>query len=138
REGKYRGGSIANFIAEAGAAYVEISTPLWSVCEDINERIKPEMYKLFAKNDVFLSPNQTLFNRGDGCLIQRNMWSGQERILDEIDLFVFIGYEEGMNNLFEELTSTSPALDVEIIGSALSPRSLSDAIHEGVQFGATL
>lgn len=113
REGKYRGGSIANFIAEAGAAEVEISTPLWSVYEDLNERIRPDMYKLFAKNNVIFTPNQTLFTQGNGFLIQENIWSGQERILDEIDLFVFVWYEEGTNNLFEELISSSPTLDIE-------------------------
>src|SRR5699024_12054116 len=54
----FRSASIANFAANAGASQVELVTPLWSVCEDLDAMQKPELYRLLAENQVVLSPNQ--------------------------------------------------------------------------------
>lgn len=137
REGKYRGGSIANHVTQNSALHVELASPLWSVCEDLDEMQKAEMYRLLAKGNVKLSPNKTLVNK-DGKLFQKDIWTGVSRIVKEDEVVVLIGYEHGDNELYEELISNSPDLDVQLIGDTVSPRRLNDAIAEGVRIGSVL
>jgi 2,4-dienoyl-CoA reductase-like NADH-dependent reductase (Old Yellow Enzyme family) len=138
REGKIRGGSIANFAAEAGASQVELATPLFTVCEDLDETQKPAMYRRLAKNGVVLSPNQLLIGTQNGRLLLRNVWSGRERIVDEADLLVFVGYQAAESGLFEQLAESTPDLEVHLVGDAVAPRRLSDAVLEGVRAGRTI
>ncbi|TRM10570.1 FAD-dependent oxidoreductase [Lentibacillus cibarius] len=138
REGKFRGASIANFAANAGAAQVELVTPLWSVCEDLDAMQKPELYRLLAENQVVLSPNQQLAGQKDGHLLLRDVWSGNERRVDDVDLVIFVGYQTAEDTLYEQVKQADPQVDVHMIGDAIAPRRLSDAISEGVRIGSTL
>ncbi|MFD1414962.1 oxidoreductase [Oceanobacillus jeddahense] len=138
REGKYRGGSIANFAAKEGALKVELATPIWSVCEDLDEMQKAEMYRLLAKNNIKLSPNQYLSSQEGNRFFLQDIWSGDERTLEEKEIIVLVGYELGDNKLYEELSSNAPKMEVQLIGDAVSPRRLSDAVSEGVRVGNVL
>ncbi|HLR63047.1 MAG TPA: FAD-dependent oxidoreductase [Lentibacillus sp.] len=138
REGKFRGASIANFAANAGASQVELVTPLWSVCEDLDAMQKPELYRLLAENQVVLSPNQQLAGQKDGYLLLNDVWSGNKRLADEADLVVFVGYQTAEDALYEQMKQADPQLNVQIIGDAIAPRRLSDAISEGVRIGSIL
>lgn len=138
RESKFRGASIANFIANEGASEVEIVTPLWSVCEDLDEMQKPEMYRLLGENNVKLSSNQQLAGQKDGYLLLNDVWSEDERVVDEVDLVVFVGYQVAEDTLYEQIKKVIPELSVQIIGDAIAPRRLSDAISEGVRIGSRL
>jgi NADPH-dependent 2,4-dienoyl-CoA reductase/sulfur reductase-like enzyme len=46
------GASAANLAAEAGASRVELATPLFAVCEDLDVTQKPNVYRWMAKNAV--------------------------------------------------------------------------------------
>jgi len=135
REGKIRGGSIANFAAEVGASHVELATPLFAVCEDLDETQKPAMYRRLAKSGVVLSPNQLLIGNRNGRLLLRDVWSDRERIVDEADLLVFVGYQAAETGLFEQLAESVSDLEIHLVGDALAPRRLSDAVLEGVRVG---
>jgi N,N-dimethylglycine/sarcosine dehydrogenase len=138
REGKYRGGSIANFVAEAGASRVELVTPLFAVCEDLDEVQKPATFRRLAKNDVVLSPNQLLAGQRDGHLLLSDEWSGRKRVVEEADLIVFVGYQAAEDTLFEPITNASPDIEVHVVGDAVAPRRLNDAVLEGVRVGSTI
>ncbi|MFD1606975.1 FAD-dependent oxidoreductase [Oceanobacillus luteolus] len=138
REGKYRGGSIANFAVEEGAIDVELASPLWSVCHDLDEMQKAEMYRFFAKNNVKLSPNTELSVQDENQLFLRDIWSGHKRAVEEDKIIVLVGFETGENSLYEELKSNAPDMDVDLVGDALSPRRLSVAVSEGVRVGNRL
>ncbi|GAA0434017.1 dimethylglycine demethylation protein DgcA [Lentibacillus halophilus] len=138
REGKFRGASIANVAANAGASQVELVTPLWSVCEDLDAMQKPELYRLLGENQVILSPNQQLAGQRDGYLLLKDVWSGNERRVDEADLAIFVGYQTAEDALYEQLKQADPHLDVQMIGDTIAPRRLSDAIAEGVRIGSNL
>lgn len=138
QEGKFRGASIANFIANAGASNVELVTPLWSICEDLDEMQKPEMYRLLGENNVILSPNKQLAGQMNGNFLIKDVWSQDTRTVDEVDLVVFVGYQTAEDELYEQVKQVAPDLDVQMIGDAIAPRRLSDAISEGVRVGSTL
>ncbi|QQK81049.1 FAD-dependent oxidoreductase [Salicibibacter cibi] len=121
REGKFRGPSIANFAAEAGASQVEIATPLWSISEDLDEMQKPELYRLLSEKNVTMSPNKNLFKTKEGTPVLEDKWTGTKRRIEKDEMIVLIGYEEGDNRLFDQLKSAAPDLEVELIGDAVSP-----------------
>ncbi|MFD1065999.1 oxidoreductase [Oceanobacillus locisalsi] len=138
REGKFRGASIAKFAAEAGASQVEIVTPLWSVSEDLDQMQKPRLYLLLAKNNVILTPNQTLVGQKNQNFLLEEVWSGRERVVEDVDVIVFVGYQKAQDELYEQLLKASPNLDVHLIGDSIAPRKLSDAVAEGVRIGSIL
>lgn len=134
REGRYRGTSIANHIAGLDVAHVEVATPMWSVSEDLDEIQKAVMYRLMAKLEVKLNPNKNLIVKDDQAVL-KDIWSGSEETLEDYDYIVFVGYEQGDNALYEHLTSLAPNLNIQLIGDALSPRRLNNAILEGAEAG---
>ncbi|QDI91110.1 NADH:flavin oxidoreductase [Salicibibacter halophilus] len=138
REGKFRGGSVAHFAAEKGASQVEIATPLWSVAEDLDEMQKPELYRLLAEKNVALSSNKNLVKTKEGHHVLEDMWSETKRNVEKDEIIVLIGYEEGDNRLFNQIKAAAPELEVQLIGDAVSPRRLNDAISEGVRVGSTI
>lgn len=135
REGKFRGGSIANFVAEAGVSRVELATPLFAACGDLDETQQPAMYRRLAKNSVVLSPNQELMGKRNRRLLLRDAWSGRERTVEDVDLVVFVGYQEAESGLFEALRDSAPELELRLVGDAVAPRRLHDAVLEGVRAG---
>nr|WP_246407048.1 FAD-dependent oxidoreductase [Geomicrobium halophilum] len=138
REGKFRGGSVANFAAEAGASQVEIATPSWSVSEDLDEMQKPELFRLLSEKKVTLSPNKNLVKTKEGNHVLEDKWTDTKRSIEKDEMIILIGYEEGDNSLFNQLKSSVSDLDVQLIGDAVSPRRLNDAISEGVRVGSLL
>lgn len=138
RESKFRGASIANFAAREGASQVELVTPFWSVCEDLDEMQKPEIYRLLAENGVIRTANQRLIGTKNHNLLLADVWSEQERQVDNIDRVVYVGYEKAEDHLYDQLKHISPELNVTLIGDAIAPRRLSAAIEEGVRTGSIL
>jgi hypothetical protein len=130
-----RGGSIANYIAEAGASRVELATPLLAVCQDLDPTQQPAMMRRLARNRVLGSPNQDLASPRDGLVRLRDVWSDQVRELADIDLAVFVGYRRAVHGLEDELHELSPQLEIRMAGDCIAPRRLHDAVAEGVGAG---
>ncbi|EZH65900.1 hypothetical protein DH09_13805 [Bacillaceae bacterium JMAK1] len=138
REGYYRGVSIANYVKEKGASTVELATPYWSVAVDLDEMQKPALYKKLGNHKVTLSANKELVQQENGGLYQKDIWSQKQHSLDSVDLIILVGYERGTNTLYEQLTKEKASYNVHLIGSAIAPRRLSDAVHEGMAVSMNL
>ena len=135
-EGKIRGASAANLTAEAGASRVELATPLFAVCEDLDVTQRPNIYRRMAKNGVVLSPNQALADRRNGeGLVLKDAFSDEERVVRDADLILFVGYQASVDGLGESLSEARPALEVHLVGDGVAPRRLADAVREGVRAG---
>jgi hypothetical protein len=135
REGHARGGSAAIFAASAGARSVELITDLVSVCEELDPTQKPSMYRLLARHGVTCTTSQTLVGDRDGSLVLRDAWSDRERVLEAANLIVFVGYCEARPELADEIRSRRADLPIHVVGDALAPRRLHDAVAEGVRAG---
>jgi 2,4-dienoyl-CoA reductase-like NADH-dependent reductase (Old Yellow Enzyme family) len=135
-EGKIRGASAANLAAEAGASRVEVATPLFAVCEDLDVTQRPNVYRRMAKNGVVCSPNQALADRQNGeDLVLKDAHSDEERVIRDADLILFVGYQASVDGLVETLSGARPALEVHQVGDGVAPRRLADAVLEGVRAG---
>ena len=71
----------------------------------------------------------------DGSLVLRDAWSDRERVLESGDLIVFVGYLEARAELADEIRSHRTDLPIQVVGDALAPRRLHDAVAEGVRAG---
>ena len=96
------------------------------------------MYRRLAKNRVVLSPSQLLVGQRDARLLLRDSWSDHERAVEEADLIVFVGYQAAESALFEPIANSGRDVEVRLIGDAISPRRLNDAVLEGVRAGSTI
>jgi 2,4-dienoyl-CoA reductase-like NADH-dependent reductase (Old Yellow Enzyme family) len=137
-EGYARGGSAAVIAATAGAARVELATPLLSVCEDLDPTQKPSMYRSLARHEVICSPNQVLVGQRNGALWLRDAWSDRERLVEDADLIVFTGYRQAQSGLGDALDGAAVGLEVHLIGDCRAPRRLHDAVAEGAHAGNTV
>jgi 2,4-dienoyl-CoA reductase (NADPH2) len=135
REGYARGGNAAIFAANAGAGSVELITDLVSVCEELDVTQKPWMYRLLAQNGVTCTTSQALIGPRDGSLVLRDAWSDKERTLESADLVVFAGYLDARADLADEIRSVRADIPVQVVGDALAPRRLHDAVAEGIRAG---
>lgn len=133
--GGLRGGYAANVAAEAGAVRVELATPLLTVGEDLDVTNKPSMYRRLAKNGVVQLPNQILAGQQDGDLLLRDVWSEEQRVIQDVDLIVFAGHQETIDGLQDALSDAEPDIDVHLLGDSVAPRLIRDAVHEGVRVG---
>ena len=121
--------------AEAGAVRVELATPLLTVGEDLDVTNKPSMYRRLAKNGVVQLPNQILAGQQDGDLLLRDVWSEEQRVIQDVDLIVFAGHQETIDGLQDALSDAEPDIDVYLLGDSVAPRLIRDAVHEGVRVG---
>ncbi|WP_408011193.1 FAD-dependent oxidoreductase [Pseudalkalibacillus sp. A8] len=133
--GAKRGGYVANFIAKAGASNVELLTPLQTVCEELDSTNKPSMYRSLAKNGVKWTANQILQGERNGTLVIRDAWSDVKHVIEDVDLIVFAGFSKSNNNLEEQFIKRNLGIEVFVIGDSIAPRTISEAVAEGVRIG---
>ena len=134
REGEIRGGSIAVFAAQSGAAEVELVTPLASVCAGLDPTQLPSMRRDLAAHGVRCTPDEELESTSDGPVL-RNIWSDRTRGLDSFDLIVSVGFRSARTHLGTALESELGADHITWAGDCVAPRRLYDAVYEGAAAG---
>ncbi|MFS0646272.1 FAD-dependent oxidoreductase [Siminovitchia sp. 179-K 8D1 HS] len=133
--GAKRGAYAAIFIAEAGAAKVELLSPRQTVCEELDSTNQPIMYRSLAKNKVICRPNQLLHGERDGAIVFKDAWRDEEQLAGDYDYIVFAGFRKSNNQLKEQIKKLNPRAEVSTIGDSIAPRTMSEAIAEGVRIG---
>lgn len=136
-EGGFRGASIANFIAEAGASSVELATPLGSICQELDKLQQPWMYRKLCENSVTWSPNSKVVVASGGRqgVGLTHLWSGKTRTLNMCNLVVFVGYRTANSGLLNLLRSSEVPVDIREVGDCVAPRRMLDATADGVREG---
>lgn len=133
-EGAYRGGSIANLVAEAGAERVELATPLGMVCQELDKLQQPSMYQNLCRNSVQWSPNMKL-SRDDCGFKLTNHWSGVDRRLGQVNVIVFVGYRRANTEFYALSEASKDGMELHLVGDCLAPRRLLDATADGIRAG---
>jgi 2,4-dienoyl-CoA reductase-like NADH-dependent reductase (Old Yellow Enzyme family) len=67
--------------------------------------------------------------------VLRHAYSEREKDLGAIDAVVVSGLHRADDRLALALRAVQPALEVRVVGDALAPRSIKDAVHEGERAG---
>lgn len=133
-EGGYRGGSVANIVAEAGAQSVELATPLGTVCQELDKLQQPSMYQNLCRNLVQWSPNMKL-SEDDSGFILTHLWSGADRRLGPVNIIVFVGYRRANTEFYDVSKLFKDGMELHLVGDCLAPRRMFDATADGIRAG---
>jgi dimethylglycine catabolism A len=133
------GGFLAPTAAEVLAAKgmpVEIATTQPSVGATIDATQLPFVLRRLALDGVVLTPNVEAVLAGSDGVTLRNVYSEQVERRPGVGLIVVAGKRRALATLGPELRAADPALRVVVVGDALAPRTLLDAVSEGARAGA--
>lgn len=133
-DGRHRGATAALHAADHGAQ-VELATPLAAVAAELDQSQFPPMRRMLAQAGVATTCDVELAEPADGALRLRNTWSEQTRTVDPVDVVVFTGFRRARSGVADELRAADAGLDVRVIGDALAPRRIEDAVKEAFEVG---
>ena len=118
-------------VAQALAAsheQVVLLTPRIQIAQAVNYCSALGVHRRLHGLDVeIVTATEPVEIRDDGTVLCRNVFSGHEGEIEEVDTVVYATPRRVEDGLARELADLSPTL----IGDCLAPRNLSIAIHEG-------
>jgi pyruvate/2-oxoglutarate dehydrogenase complex dihydrolipoamide dehydrogenase (E3) component len=135
--GRVQAGLAADFLARAGRE-VTVVTPYHTVCDNVEGSTKEPLYERLYRGGVTLSPDTTLTEIGtDGARQLRahclNEYSGRTWTLDGLDTVVLSYGGRAVDGLYRALQGR--VAEIHLVGDAMAPRLLHDAILEGTRAG---
>jgi hypothetical protein len=136
-EGGFLAPTAAEVLSERGFT-VEIATTHPSVGALIDPTQLPFVLRRLARDRVGLTPNVQGIAAEDGRVTLRHVYSEESEQRAGIDLIVMAGRRKGLTTLRDGLRTADPAVGVVVVGDALAPRTLLDAVSEGARAGATV
>ncbi|MEE9199638.1 MAG: FAD-dependent oxidoreductase [Dehalococcoidia bacterium] len=132
QDAHHQGPAVAEFLAEQGRK-VEIISDLFSIGEDIDISNKPLVYQRLLSRGVTLSPNTAVKEIHEERVIVSNVYSEEERAIDGVTTIVYAGLRKAEDSLYNELKGRVPQL--YLVGDAMAPRKVHDAMLEGTRAG---
>ncbi|HET9613192.1 MAG TPA: NAD(P)-binding protein [Candidatus Limnocylindrales bacterium] len=135
------GGQLAPSAAEALVAAgfdVEIATTHPAIADLIDATQLPWLLRQLARDGVRVTPNVAgVASTATGSVVLRNLYTDDEEERGGIGVVVIAGRRRSVTTLRDELAVAAPGLPVVVVGDALSPRTLLDAVAEGARAGAS-
>jgi dimethylglycine catabolism A len=132
-------GFVAPTVAELLAArgwHVEIVTALPGVAGEIDPTQQPFVLRRLEHARVRLSPNLACVRSEPAGVILRHVHAGIDTHRHGVGLIVIAGHRRAAPGPRAALRDRHPDLEVHVVGDALAPRTLLDAIAEGARAGA--
>jgi N,N-dimethylglycine/sarcosine dehydrogenase len=132
-------GFVAPTVAELLAArgwQVEIVTALAGVAAEIDPTQQPFVLSRLHHARVRLSPNLACVRSEPAGVILRHVHAGDETHRHGVGLIVVAGHRRAAPGPRAALRDRRPDLEVHVVGDALAPRTLLDAVAEGARAGA--
>ena len=137
-EGGFLAPTAAEALVAAGCT-VEIATTHTSVGSLIDPTQQPFVLRRLALAGVVQSPNLAWVPAGAGAGIElQHLYTEQVESRTDADLVVVAGRRQSETSLRDALRTEAPGLPVTLVGDALAPRTLLDAVAEGARVGATI
>jgi hypothetical protein len=126
--------TTADFLAVRGSK-VTIITRYFMVGEDIDEGVRSDIYQRLFTQGVEVRPMTQAIEMVPGGVRTKHTFSGAETVL-EADTVVLAFGGKANDSLFHGLTGKVPEL--KLIGDAVSPRRIHDALLEGTRVARAL
>jgi hypothetical protein len=115
---------------------VEIVTALPGVATEIDPTQRPFVLRRLQHARVRLSPNLECIRSEPAGVIVRHVHAGDETHHHGVGLIVIAGHRRAATGPRAALRERRPGLEVHVVGDALAPRTLLDAVAEGARAGA--
>jgi 2,4-dienoyl-CoA reductase-like NADH-dependent reductase (Old Yellow Enzyme family) len=132
-------GFVAPTVAEALAGrgwHVEIVTALPGVASEIDPTQRPFVLRRLERAHVRLGPNLECVRSEPAGAILRHVHAGNELHRHGVGLIVIAGHRRAAPGPRAALRERRPDLELHVVGDALAPRTLLDAVAEGARAGA--
>jgi len=128
----HAGGVIGLGAAEAligAGCRVHVVTPAFAVAEDIDlvQRV-PLYHRLIEAGTVFL-PNVEVIGLEGRDVVLRNVYSGEETAIGEVDLLIAWRGNRAVDGLRQAIEGAG--LELHVVGDSLAPRLADVAVAEG-------
>jgi dimethylglycine catabolism A len=137
-EGGFLAPTAAEALVAAGCT-VEIATTHLSVGMLIDPTQQPFVLRRLALDGVVQSPNLAWVPTDSSDVVElRNLYTEQVEQRVGVDLVVVAGRRQSETSLRDALRTAAPELPVTLVGDALAPRTLLDAVAEGARAGTTI
>ena len=137
-EGGFLAPTAAEALVAAGCT-VEIATTHTSVGALIDPTQQPFVLRRLALAGVVQSPNLAWVPAGDGAGVElQHLYTERVEYRTDVDLVVVAGRRQSETSLRDALRTEAPGLPVTLVGDALAPRTLLDAVAEGARVGTTI
>lgn len=89
-----------------------------------------KVYGALRRMGVVFTTDHDLFAIGDHCVMLVDVFTKERKEIAAIDALVLVNGAVAQNRLFHALRGTHKDLEVHLVGDALAPRRISDAIFE--------
>jgi 2,4-dienoyl-CoA reductase-like NADH-dependent reductase (Old Yellow Enzyme family) len=136
------GGFLAPTAAEALVAAgftVEIVSKHTTVGLLIDPTQQPFVLRRLGLANVVQTPNLEWIPSDSVDVVQlRHLYTEEVEKRDGLDLVVVAGRRRSDTAVRDQLREAAPELTVSVVGDALAPRTLLDAVAEGARIGATI
>jgi dimethylglycine catabolism A len=117
---------------------VEVVTTEPSVLFGLDLTQLPFVLREAARSGVRLTPNSEVVRSEPGArVVLRDVYAGVTAPRSDVGLIVLSGFRQAENELADELSHSWPEGELHVVGDALAPRRLMDAVREGTRAGAT-
>jgi 2,4-dienoyl-CoA reductase-like NADH-dependent reductase (Old Yellow Enzyme family) len=136
-EGGFLAPTAAEALAGAGID-VEIATSHSDAGVLIDPTQRPFVLQRIGQAGVTVTPHREWRPSADNTITLRHMYTEVDEQRSAIALLVVAGLRRGRNELRSQLLAASPQLSITVVGDALAPRTLLDAVAEGAKAGATV
>ena len=123
-QGHMPGPGAAEYLADRGHQ-VEVVTRFFSVGEDVDPRLKTSVYTRFYRKGIAMTPLSVVQEVGAGWVRLANTLTGQERTVEVDTVVTALG---GRAEYSLERALDGRGLEVHVVGDALAPRTIHDAI----------
>jgi hypothetical protein len=125
------GPGAAEYLADRGHE-IEIVTWFFSVGEDIDPRLKTSVYTRFYQKGITMTPLSVVQEVGLGWVRLANTLTNQERTVPADTVVTALG-GRAENEL--ERSLGGQGFEVHVVGDALAPRTIHDAILTATRAG---
>ncbi|MGH2522489.1 MAG: FAD-dependent oxidoreductase, partial [Anaerolineales bacterium] len=127
--------STAEYLLEQGKQ-VEIVSRLTTVGADIDLSTIPMLYKRVLSKGLVMTPHTQLKAIEENALLVENVWTHEPRRVEDVDTIVLATGSRSADDLYHALKGRVP--EVLLIGDALSPRRLANAMLEANRAGRAI
>jgi hypothetical protein len=131
-DGSEVGPSVADYLAERGKQ-VEIITPLRHIGERLGDTTLPVVFRRLFSSGVVMTPNVVPLAFADQTVTLQNIYSLTEETRVGIDTVVLAMSNRAVDSLYHALKGQVE--DLHLIGDAMAPRGIHNAILEGTWAG---
>jgi mycofactocin system FadH/OYE family oxidoreductase 2 len=127
--------TVADFLIDGGRQ-IEIVTPLRHVGASLGDTTFPVVYQRLCGAGVVMTPNVRPLSYRERCITLQNLYSKAEETREGVDTVVLATGSRSVDHLYHSLQGR--VTELHLIGDAMSPRGIHNAILEGTWVGRRL